>query len=116
MLDIPGAEWGPRRIVSLLYAADPIVFFKPEIFFRKPEWLKGARGPDMSADLAWYPVVTFLQTLVDMIVATQSDLSPGHGHVYHSSHYIDAWLEVAAPPGWTTDQVTGLKETLEDED
>ena len=29
-LDIPGATWGPMRVVFLQYASDPITFFDPQ--------------------------------------------------------------------------------------
>ena len=42
-LDIPGAIWGPMRIVYLQYASDPITFFDPHSFYRKPDWMPAAR-------------------------------------------------------------------------
>jgi uncharacterized membrane protein len=106
-LDIPGAKWGPLRIVYLQYASDPIVFFEPAAFYRTPAWMIGPRGPDVSPDLRWYPGVTFIQLLLDMAVALAVPI--GHGHLYAHSHYIDAWLAVTAPEGWTPDAITRLK-------
>jgi uncharacterized membrane protein len=33
----------------------------------------------------------------------------GHGHYFAPQHYIDAWIAVTAPEGWTAEAVEGLK-------
>lgn len=109
-LDIPGADWGPLRTVYLQYASDPIVFFEPNALWREPDWMKAPRGPDVSPDMRWYPVVTFLQLLVDMALSTTSPV--GHGHVYAPEHYIDAWVAVTDPPGWDAAAIAALKARL----
>ncbi len=106
-LEIPGAEWGPMRLVYLQYASDPIIFFSPDLFYRQPEWLTGQRGPDVSPELSWFPVVTGLQVIFDM--AGASALGPGLGHLYAARDYIDAWVAVTAPEGWTEAEVDRLK-------
>ncbi|TVS08940.1 MAG: hypothetical protein EA417_21625 [Gammaproteobacteria bacterium] len=105
--ELPGAEWGPIRIVFLQYASDPITFFETESFYRQPDWMQYPRGPDVSAELRWYPVVTMLQLAVDMGAADTAPM--GYGHVYAPSHYIDAWLEVTDPPDWTDAMTERLK-------
>jgi uncharacterized membrane protein len=106
-LDIPGATWGPIRIVYLQYASDPIVFFEPQAFWRPPAWLAAPRGPDVSPELRWVPVVTFLQLLLDMAIGLLVPI--GHGHLYAHAHYIDAWVSVTAPEGWTSAELDRLK-------
>jgi len=110
-LDIPGAKWGPLRLVYLQYASDPITFFSTDLFFQEPEWLSGKRGPDVSPDLRWVPIVTGLQVAFDMIGA--SALGTGIGHLFASAHYIDAWLAVTEPQGWTEAETARLKRHLE---
>ena len=61
VLDDADAPWGPIRLVFLQYASDPIVFFDPSLAFARPDWLRGQRGPDVSAKMRWIPVVTMLQ-------------------------------------------------------
>lgn len=107
-LAIPGAHWGPMRIVYLQYASDPITFFEPASFYRQPDWMKEPRGPDVSPELRWYPVVTFLQLLLD--VATGTTTPMGYGHVYAAPHYIDAWIEVTNVQGWSTEEIALLKQ------
>ncbi|MCT8998565.1 alpha/beta hydrolase [Chelativorans intermedius] len=106
-LDIPGAEWGPMRIVYLQYASDPVTFFDHHALYREPEWMAPPRGPDVSPHLRWYPVVTLLQIALDMALATTAPM--GHGHVYAPEHYIDAWIEVTGVRGLSDGDVTRLK-------
>ena len=102
-----GAEWGPTRIVYLQYASDAVTFFDPRSAFRKPPWLVGERGPDVSPRLRWFPVVTLLHLTVDLITANNTP--PGFGHTYVPRDYIDAWVAVTDPKGWTAQDVARLK-------
>jgi uncharacterized membrane protein len=106
-LDIPGAVWGPIRIVYLQYASDPITFFDTATLYREPDWMQSPRGVDVSPQMRWYPIVTFLQVLVDMAIATTSPM--GYGHVFAPEHYIDAWVAVTDPPALSPEDMTRLK-------
>ncbi len=106
-LNIDGAQWGPMRIVYIQYASDPITFFSTDSLFQRPDWLVGERGPDVSQELVWYPIVTALQVGFDMIRSTET--KRGFGHMYSASSYIDAWLEVTEPAGWPDMDVERLK-------
>ncbi|WP_183927153.1 alpha/beta hydrolase [Rhizobium mongolense] len=110
-LAIPGAQWGPMRIVYLQYASDPVTFFDYRSLYREPDWMMAPRGPDVSSELRWYPVVTLLQLTLDMAMATTAPI--GYGHVYAPAHYIDAWIEVTAVDGWSAEQIARLKHHLE---
>jgi uncharacterized membrane protein len=68
------------------------------------------RGPDVSPELRWYPLITFLQLGLDM--ALSGTTPRGHGHVYAPEHYVDAWIEVTEPPGWTGEGIDALKRHL----
>ncbi len=111
-LDIPGAKWGPLRIVFLQYASDPITFFEPRTLYRKPEWLYEPRGPDVSPSLRWFPVITMLQIGADIIHG--GDAPAGFGHVLAADDYIDCWLEVTGAPGWTDADAARLKRLFPD--
>jgi uncharacterized membrane protein len=108
-LAIPGATWGPMRVVYLQYPSDPIVFFSTSTFYREPDWMKPPRGADVSPQLRWYPIVTGLQLAVDMMIATTAPI--GHGHVYAPQNYIDAWAEVTAVD-WPASEIERLKRHL----
>jgi uncharacterized membrane protein len=106
----PGSAWGPMRIVYLQYASDAITFFDPRDLYRRPDWMALPRGPDVSSELRWYPVVTMLQLALDMLMANSTPL--GYGHVFAPAHYVDAWLTLMDVEGWSPEQIAGLKEHL----
>lgn len=102
--------WGPIRIVYLQYASDPVTFFDVRDLHRAPAWLDAPRGPDVSPALRWYPVVTMIQLALDMAVATTTPI--GYGHVYAPQHYVDAWIAVTEPRGWSPAKIATLKRHL----
>lgn len=103
----PSAAWGPIRIVYLQYASDAATFFDYRSLYRAPDWMATPRGPDVSPELRWYPVVTFLQLTLDMLRATDAPI--GHGHVYAPAHYVDAWIDVTDVRDWSPADVARLK-------
>lgn len=109
-LSWPGARWGAMRIVYLQYGSDPITFFTPSIFYRKPEWMSGQRAPDVSPTFRWVPGITFLQLSVDMI--TGMDTPPGFGHVFAADHYMNGWIAVTQPTGWNEAQLAKLRNAI----
>jgi uncharacterized membrane protein len=106
----PGSAWGAMRIVYLQYASDAITFFEPRALYRRPDWMELPRGPDVSSELRWYPVVTMLQLGLDMLMANTTPM--GYGHVFAPAHYVDAWLTLTDVEGWSPDRIAGLKEHL----
>ena len=104
------APWGPMRVVYLQYASDAIVLFSYRDAYQPPAWLKTPRGPDVSPDLQWYPIVTMLQIALDMAVATSTPM--GYGHVYAPEHYIEAWVAVTDVRNWSPEALARLKDHL----
>ncbi|MCI0332694.1 MAG: alpha/beta-hydrolase family protein [Planctomycetes bacterium] len=107
-LDQSGKRWGPMRFVFIQHASDPMTFFAPELLYRKPDWLVGQRGPDVSPYLSWLPIVTLLQAGFDLPMATT--VPAGYGHNFAPSSYIDAWVEVSQPEAWSADDTRRLKQ------
>ncbi len=74
------------RVVQLSHDNDPITHVDPSILFRQPDWLGEPRGRNVPAGQRWFPVVTFLQTLIDAANAMRN--SPGDfrstGHDYRA--------------------------------
>lgn len=102
--------WGRFRIAFLQYASDPITFFNPAAFTREPDWMKSPRGPDVTPDLQWYPIVTMLQLAADMIGGSPPR---GYGHEYAAVHYFDSWVALTDPQGWSSDELTKLRAFFE---
>ncbi|QYX57373.1 alpha/beta-hydrolase family protein [Roseovarius sp. SCSIO 43702] len=103
-----GAEWGRMRLLYIQHASDPMVFFSPDLAFRRPAWLGEDRGPDVSPYFDWYPILTFLQVGFDIPMATVPP--SGFGHTYDALEYIDGWIAVTQPKGWTPKMTERLKE------
>ena len=101
-----GARWGPMRIIYLQHPSDPIVFFGLPALWRSPPWLAAPRGPDVSPQMRWYPVVTALQLAADMALSNNAPV--GFGHQYSAASYIDVWTEVT-DPNVTADDIARLK-------
>jgi uncharacterized membrane protein len=72
--------------------------------------MKPPRGPDVSPDLRWFPLVTMLQLAADMVVGTAPT---GFGHEFAPSDYIEAWLALAEPEGWTPTELERLRKVFE---
>jgi uncharacterized membrane protein len=87
-----------------------VTFFDYRSLHHEPGWMRPPRGPDVSPQLRWYPVVTLLQLALDMFMATEAPI--GHGHVYAPAHYIDAWIEVTDVRDWTQEEIRRLKHHL----
>ena len=101
------APWGSHRVVFLQYASDAITFFDPHALWRKPDWMQPPMGPDVSPEMRWIPVVSFLQLAFDLVF---SDSPPvGYGHVYAFDHYADAWVSLAEPSDWDAERLALLK-------
>jgi uncharacterized membrane protein len=105
-LNAPTGPWGEPRLVYLQNASDPIVWWSPRLSFSRPDWLQGDRGPDVSPSMVWLPLVTFWQVTADMAFST--GVPDGHGHSYRAD-YVNAWAEVAQPPGWTDADTARLR-------
>jgi uncharacterized membrane protein len=86
------ADWGPMRFVYIQYASDPMVYFSPSSFYREPAWVRESRGPDVSPYVRWWPIVTGLQLLFDLPMATS--IPTGFGHNYSPIDYLHAWHSV----------------------
>ncbi|BAL91983.1 hypothetical protein AMIS_67630 [Actinoplanes missouriensis 431] len=106
-LRAPAAE--RPKVVYLQNATDPVVWWSWDLFWKKPEWLTGERGPDVTPAMHWYPGVTFWQTSCDLLFANKAPT--GHGHVY-KSETVDGWAALAPPPGWSVSDTLRLRALL----
>ncbi len=102
----PDKPWSQPRVVYLQHASDPIAWWTPDLLFREPDWLREPRGYDVSPQMDWIPVVTFLQVSADMAVAV--DVPDGHGHRYVRD-VVNGWAQVLEPPGWTAEKTERLR-------
>ena len=106
--DAPSSTWGDTRVLYLQYASDPVVFFSPDLAWQEPDWLEpGQRGPEVSEDVVWAPVVTMWQVLLDGLAA--GFVPEGYGHLYSREDNARAWAAVTRPDdGWTDQDMQRL--------
>jgi uncharacterized membrane protein len=77
-----------RRYVLLSHHEDPITRFEPALAVQQPGWLGpgASRPPGISPLTSWYPLTTFVLTLVD--VKNAMNVTPGtfaaRGHDYRA--------------------------------
>ncbi len=87
-LALPADERDRRRYLLLSHHEDPITRFEPALIVQQPGWLGTAasRPPGVSPLARWYPLTTFVLTLVDVKNAMQ--VTPGifaaRGHDYRA--------------------------------
>jgi uncharacterized membrane protein len=92
-------DWLAPRIVYLQHPADPAVFWSVEAFWWPPEWMARPRGFDVPDAMHWFPVVSGVQAVGDLI--HQLGVPQGFGHNYSSKDYARGWASVVPPEGWT---------------
>jgi uncharacterized membrane protein len=109
--DIPPttAPWDGTRVLYLINASDPIVYWGPQLMFTRPDWLEEPRGSDVVGAMVWIPWVTFWQVSADLAFST--GVPDGHGHVY-TTEYVDAWENILQPTDWTSEQADRLREII----
>ncbi len=87
-LALPADDRARRRYVLLSHHEDPITRFKPALLVQEPGWLGpvASRPPGISHLASWYPVTTFVLTLMD--VKNAMSVTPGtffaRGHDYRA--------------------------------
>ncbi len=100
------APLGRFRILYLQHASDAVVFFDPRATWRRPAWMVGPRGPDVSPGFHWLPIVTVLQLGVDIMTAIKPPV--GFGHSYDFASYARAWAMLLDLPDWTDARIETL--------
>ncbi|GAA3086969.1 alpha/beta-hydrolase family protein [Streptomyces roseofulvus] len=88
--------WEGTRVLYLLHASDPIVWWGPHLMYDEPDWIGEAPGHDVLESMFWVPFVTFWQVTADLPFAT--GVPDGHGHTYRAE-YVDGWNAVLRPSG-----------------
>jgi uncharacterized membrane protein len=104
-LDDP--TWGDRRVLFLHSATDPVAYFSGSLLSSRPAWMGDGRFPTLPERMAWWPLFTWEQMLIDF--TTNGFVPPGFGHNYSNSH-ATGWAAVMHPDGWTAATVARLEQ------
>jgi uncharacterized membrane protein len=104
------ANWSAPRIVYLQHPSDPTVFWSVEAFWWPPEWMARPRGFDVPDHSRWFPLVSGVQAVGDVL--HQLGTTPGFGHDY-STDYVKGWASVLPPEGWTDADTQRLEQFID---
>lgn len=109
--DIPPSDkpWEGTRVLYLLHASDPIVWWSPRLMYDEPDWIGEAPGKDVLGTVFWVPFVTFWQVTADLPFAT--GVPDGHGHTYRAE-YVDGWHALLRPSGITERDLARLRHVV----
>ena len=108
LLDVDDG-WESPRVLYVQHPSDPVVFWGMDWLWSKPEWMDQPRGADVPVRGAWFPVVTWVQGIFDLMAGFGAP--PGHGHDYRLA-FGGAWSQVAPPEGWTSADTARLSAFL----
>lgn len=98
-------------VLYLTHPTDPVTWASVDSLWRKPDWMAHPYGTGLYGPFLWAPGVTLLQEVFDLMAGFSA--SPGYGHNYNPT-MPDAWVAVAAPPGWTSARTTALRTAVAD--
>ena len=104
-----GKPWQGARILYMMHASDPIVWWSPRLIFSQPDWLSEAHGKDVLTSMFWLPLVTFWQVTADLPFST--GVPAGHGHKY-TAEYVDGWNAVVRPGGISSAELASLRKVI----
>ena len=106
-----GANWPAPRVVYLQHPSDPVTFWSIEALWWPPEWMSRPRGFDVLDRVRWFPIVSGVQAVGDLL--DQLGPPPGFGHVY-STDYVKGWVSVVPPDGWAEADTVRLERLVND--
>jgi uncharacterized membrane protein len=104
-VDVDDSTWGPRRILFLHSATDPVAYLEGSLWRTRPGWIGQSRYDTVPERMAWWPLFTWEQMLIDF--TTNGIVPPGFGHNYSDSH-ATGWAAVLNRDGWDEATVARL--------
>jgi uncharacterized membrane protein len=104
-VELTDPAWGPRRVLFLHSATDPVAYLEGSIWRVRPEWIGQSQFDSLPERLAWWPLFTWEQMLIDF--TTNGIVPPGFGHNYSDAHST-GWAAVMHPEGWDEQTVQRL--------
>lgn len=108
-LRTPDSSWTGTRVLYVQHPSDPVTFWSMDTLWSKPEWMDPPRGGDVPRRGGWFPVVTWVQGVFDLMAGFGAP--PGHGHDYQRA-FAGAWSQIAPPDGWTAADTERLERFL----
>jgi uncharacterized membrane protein len=108
-LEAPDPGWRQPRVLYVHHPSDPVGNATVEAVWRRPEWTDRPKGYDVPARAGWFPIVTGLQEVFDLIAGFSAP--SGYGHNY-GVDFVTGWAAVAPPAQWTAADSARLQRHL----
>ena len=96
-------------IVYLTHPSDPVTWASVDSLWSKPPWMDAPRGDGVAANPSWFPIVTFIQEVFDLMAGFSA--TPGFGHNY-DPNTINGVAAIAAPDNWSREKSVQLADLL----
>lgn len=103
-------DWPYPRVLYVEHPSDPVTFWGMSWLYSTPWWMEQPRGVDVPQAGGWFPIVTWIQGVFDLMAGFSAP--PGHGHDY-SPDFPGAWSQVIPPEGWTDADIARLSAFLD---
>lgn len=97
------------RVLYLEHPSDPVGAWDVATLWRPPAWTRPPNGADVPDSTRWFPFVTWLQTVGDLVSA--GSVPSGHGHDY-DDEFLSAWEALVPPQDWSRDHSRELSAAL----
>jgi uncharacterized membrane protein len=111
LVDVDPA-WEAPRLLYVQHPSDPVTFWNVSDFWSPPPWMDDPRGPDVPEGGPWFPIVTGLQGVFDLMAGFGAPA--GHGHDYRLA-WPGAWAQVVPPNEWVASDTEALSTFLADQ-
>jgi uncharacterized membrane protein len=108
-LERPDQAWTQPRVLYVHHPSDPVGNWRPDSLWRRPEWTEAPRGYDIPARAGWFPIVTGVQEVADLIAGFSAP--SGYGHNY-AIDFVSGWAAVVPPVRWTEADSARLQQHL----
>jgi len=105
-LEPPDPGWEPPRILYFHHPSDPVGNWSWSSMWRKPPWMQEPLGYDITPDVSWFPFVSGVQEVSDLVAGFGAP--SGFGHNYDID-FAAAWAAVVPPEGWTVEDTQRLQ-------
>ena len=107
--ELSGGRLPGRNLLYLTQPSDPVTWAGYSSLWSKPTWMRGQRGYDVPSGTLWFPGVTMVQEVFDLMAGFSTP--PGHGHNYNAS-IVYGVAGIGAPSGWTSADSARLSQLL----
>jgi uncharacterized membrane protein len=95
-------------VLYVHHPSDPVGNATVEAFWQRPEWTDRPQGYDVPARAGWYPIVTGLQEVADLIAGFGA--TSGYGHNY-GIDFVTGWAAVVPRTGGPQPTASGSSGT-----